>query len=423
MRVLVTQWPNPSHLYASIPMLWALQGAGHEVVVASHPDLAGATTRAGLTAVSLGTPDTVPGLTLENYGKYDLPQEHRDKFREPLGLTPEDYDVWEICSTYHQIGLHILHPPGGPSALADHLVDFALRWRPDLVIWEPEMAASPIAARLCGAAHARMVWGLDYSGWMEERFAARRAEVAAAGLTDPLLDAVEPIAAQYGVEVDDELLYGQWTIDPTPPAMRLPTRQRVVPHRRVPYTGIGTIPDWIYPKPQRPRVAVSLGASVREHAAGNDLIGTLLEMLGGLDVEVVATLNAAQLEGYTVPGNVRTVDFLPLNQLLPTCSALIHHGGGGTFTSAVAHQVPQLVVPNTGGVEAPFYARRITDSGAGIILDADNLDVDELRKQLMRVIEGPSFAEGARRLHADWLAMPSPNDVVPSIEKLTAQHR
>ncbi|MGW5071371.1 nucleotide disphospho-sugar-binding domain-containing protein, partial [Streptomyces cyaneofuscatus] len=28
------------------------------------------------------------------------------------------------------------------------------------------------------------------------------------------------------------------------------------------------------------------------------------------------------------PGNVRTVDYIPLTQLLPTCSAVIHRGAG-----------------------------------------------------------------------------------------------
>jgi len=36
-----------------------------------------------------------------------------------------------------------------------------------------------------------------------------------------------------------------------------------------------------------------------------------------------------------VPGNVRLVEFVPLNALLPTCSAVIHHGGPQTVAAAL----------------------------------------------------------------------------------------
>ena len=38
-------------------------------------------------------------------------------------------------------------------------------------------------------------------------------------------------------------------------------------------------------------------------------------------------------------------------------------------------------------------------------------------------LDEPGFREGTARLRADWLAMPSPNDVVAVLEKLTAHHR
>lgn len=39
MRVLFAVWPAVPHLYPAVPLAWALQGAGHEVSVASHADL------------------------------------------------------------------------------------------------------------------------------------------------------------------------------------------------------------------------------------------------------------------------------------------------------------------------------------------------------------------------------------------------
>ncbi|WP_445330439.1 glycosyltransferase [Streptomyces sp. A475] len=148
----------------------------------------------------------------------------------------------------------------------------------------------------------------------------------------------------------------------------------------------------------------------------------MLETVGGLDAEVVATLNEAQLAGQHVPDNVRTVDYLPLNQLLPSCSAIIHHGGGGTLAAAVAHQVPQLVLRDE-GVEGPAYARYLTDRSAGLTLDHKEQSPQEMRARIQRVLQEPRFRAGADTLHADWLATPSPHDVVPVLEGLTARYR
>ncbi|MFB7941149.1 activator-dependent family glycosyltransferase [Streptomyces sp. NPDC056049] len=431
MRVLITLWPNPSHLYADIPVAWALQGAGHEVRVASHPDLAEAVTAAGLNAVALGDGGTMPALNLETYAGAALDEDVRGRLKEALGIEAAEgqaaEQAWEVYSTYHLIATNIFHPlgasPADPSPGADALVAFARDWRPDLVLWEPTWPGAAVAARACGAAHARLLWGLDVGAWAEERFADRRAEVAGAGLEDPLVAAVRPVAERYGQQVDDELLFGQWTVDTTPAPMRLPTRTPAVGVRRVPYTGVGTIPSWLHPQPTRPRVALSLGVSVREHRNDTTLIADMLEAVGGLDIEVVATLNEEQLAGVPVPDNVRTIGFLPLNQLLPTCSAVIHHGGGGTMAAAVAHKVPQLIVEGGGGLEAWAYADYVVGAGAGVVLNHEKQSVSELRADLARVLEDPAFAAGTERLHADWLAAPSPNDIVPILEKLTAQHR
>jgi UDP:flavonoid glycosyltransferase YjiC (YdhE family) len=33
------------------------------------------------------------------------------------------------------------------------------------------------------------------------------------------------------------------------------------------------------------------------------------------------------------------------SELLPTCSAIVHHGGAGTMFGALAHSVPQVILP------------------------------------------------------------------------------
>ncbi|CAM5717085.1 hypothetical protein SVIOM342S_07858 [Streptomyces violaceorubidus] len=69
-----------------------------------------------------------------------------------------------------------------------------------------------------------------------------------------------------------------------------------------------------------------------------------LEAIDGLDIEVVATLGAEERRLLThVPDNVRLVDHVPLHAL-PSCAAIVHHGGAGTWSTALAKGVPQIAM-------------------------------------------------------------------------------
>ena len=50
----------------------------------------------------------------------------------------------------------------------------------------------------------------------------------------------------------------------------------------------------------------------------------------------------------SLPDHIYHLDYLPLNILLPHTAAIVHFGGIGTAAQALAHGIPQLVVPNIG---------------------------------------------------------------------------
>ncbi len=138
---------------------------------------------------------------------------------------------------------------------------------------------------------------------------------------------------------------------------------------------------------------------------------------------MVATFNSVQLAGAdTLPANIRTVDYIPLGQLLPTCAAIIHHGGGGTYAAAVAHKVPQIVLPKHFG-DFLDNARYVAERGAGVLVDPITATTDELRKQILRVLTEPSFQDGAADLYQEALGTPGPNEIVPVLERLVHEHR
>ncbi|WP_353945700.1 activator-dependent family glycosyltransferase [Streptomyces sp. HUAS MG91] len=430
MRVLFTIFPATAHLYPVVPLAWALQSAGHEVVVASHAGVVdpGVITNigaAGLTAVPLGSPEELPEALSKDTGdsKPNRPSLAFDAFE------PEESQGWRTARAIltGMFRMHYPEPeePGGRRPVLDNLVDFARAWQPDLVLWDPLMFPAPVAARVTGAAHARLVWGTDNIALIHERTKRELARPGAESTEHPWEAWYGPMLEQYGLEFDDEMLLGQWTVDLTQSRMRLPLDLTHVPVRRVPYTGAAPLPAWLHHQPERPRVVLTLGVSRRKLFGkySGFPVREFFDSVSALDVEVVATLNSEQLAAVgTLPDNVRAVEYVPLNQVLPTSSAVIHHGGGGTFAAAVNFQVPQLVVPLPMWDEM-VTARYVEEMGAGLVADPEALDVAGLHKQLVRLLHEPSFSHGARRLYDEMLAAPAPKDIVPLLERLTAERR
>ncbi|WP_158883408.1 nucleotide disphospho-sugar-binding domain-containing protein [Amycolatopsis anabasis] len=444
MRVMFVIWPNPSHLYPLVPLAWALQGAGHEVCVASHPEIAPSTAASGLAAVSLGDPELMP-VPMGPGRAYREEREKVARITEALALDPADREDWDIFSQFMLPAMWDFHPyqapPEEPRPTMDAMVEFARSWRPDLVLWDPCVPGGAVAARACGAAQARWWTGPDYFAVSMEKFQERTTGPGAVKVDNPLAETVRPVAERYGVEMDDDILLGQWTVTPVPEGMRPHTRTLTIPVRWIPYSGQAVLPDWLYPLPERPRVGLSLGLSWRKYLKGGwDHIPGLLDAVSDLDIEVVATLNETQLADVTrIPDNVRAVDYVPLNQLLPTCAAFIHHGGFASYAAAAALKVPQLVTDSSdsdvaavvekGGMGAtkhaasPATVRHVVERGAGVALDIGSPSLEGTRKQIARVLNEPAFQDGAARVYQDFLATPAPNDVVPTLERLTAQHR
>ncbi|MEU7181095.1 MULTISPECIES: activator-dependent family glycosyltransferase [Streptomyces] len=425
MRVLFTTMAARSHFYAQVSMASALRTAGHEVVVASQPDVLDDIVRAGLTAVQVG-----PDLHLEPETQQANESFDDDRNLGGLAMSNTRYDPypWDHALGMFTAMTSMVFQNVCPEPMVDDLVAFALDWRPDLVVWDPLTLAGPIAAHLCGAAHARLLFGPDQVARNRTAFRALLDRQPPELRDDPLAEWLTWTLERCGgtaQAVDEELILGQWTIDPTPTSMRSPLDLQYVPVRYVPYNGPSSLPGWLRePSSYGRRLCLTLGVSLGEAAgAGTVAARDVLAAVEGLDVEVVATLSQelrARLGD--LPPNVRAVDFVPLNALLPTCSAIVHHGGSGTFMTALAHAVPQLIVPDMmwDSMEKSVALDR---SGAGMFVDAGQVSPDLLRERLVALLGDPSYAAGADRVRTEILGTPSPNDIVPLLERLTQAHR
>ncbi|MFD5998898.1 nucleotide disphospho-sugar-binding domain-containing protein [Streptomyces erythrochromogenes] len=242
---------------------------------------------------------------------------------------------------------------------------------------------------------------------------------------DPMEEWLGDTVRRYGGEFGEDLVVGQRTIDPLPPALRFLDGPDRVPMRCAPHNGSSVLPDWLREPQERRRVCLTLGVSHRELLGADRLpLGEVLAALAGVDAEVVATLNTAQLASVTeVPDNVRVVDFVPLETLLPSCSAVIHHGGAGTFNTALSCGVPQLILPD-GVWDTDHKARLLEERGAGIrVAQPEKADAATLHGVITRLLEEPSFGRAAARLRDESRDMPAPSAVVPVLEELAAGRR
>jgi glycosyltransferase (activator-dependent family) len=420
MRVLFMTFAVPSHVYNMAPLAWALRSAGHEVRVAGHPDITPVIQMAGLTSVAVGDP-------------LDLAARHQDvPFEDtvygsgyPMAESRPEVLTWDYVRNVFRV--HVSAPLAFDAISDDRviadLMAFTKAWQPDLMIWDSMCYSVPAVAGVLGIPHVRLLSGPDILGRMRGVFLdlARRQSSP----DDPMAEWLARKVAPYGGQFSEDMVTGQATIDPLPSWMRPAVDVKYIGMRQVPFHGSTSVPSWLLEPPTRPRVCLTLGltgrmpvgssTSVSDMSEPAVTIPELLAAMAELDVEVVATLNAEQLaDAPDLPDNVRIFDFVPLNELLPACSAIIHHGGTGTLSTALLHGVPQLIVPGTLWDEGP-KAEAVVQRGVGLSITPEDLSPGLVRRQLERLLAEPSFAENAALAREEVLKTPTPHELVPEL--------
>ncbi|WP_033353952.1 activator-dependent family glycosyltransferase [Nocardiopsis xinjiangensis] len=414
MRVLLVTTPQSTIFYPMVPLAWALRTAGHDVRVASYPNFADTVTQAGLTAVPVGrrrdlerplpgqTPELVELARAGLYPPWDV-AEHPERAQWNRMLEGYFDTVQQGCKVEN-------------FPMIAGLVEFARQWQPDLVLWEPFAYAGSVAAAAIGAAHGRVLFGVDVFGVARERFLELREQQPEGERVDPLREWLEGYGRKYGFEFSEDLVTGQFTVDPVPDSLGVRADElEYVPMRYVPYGGRSVVPRWLRERPGRPRVAVTLGVTATGQRAYASHMRKMLEGVAELGVDVVATVPEAEQEKVgPVPDNVRMVSYVPLADLAATCDAVVNHAGPGTFLTMAAHGVPQLTLPWE--FDEPLLARRAGGQGGSLVLHPTQADGDTVREAVDRLLDEPVFGERAAVLAAEVGSLPSPNQVAEQLE-------
>lgn len=398
----MSTWGWRSHLFGLVPVGWALQAAGHEVRVASHPSMAQAISSAGLAAVPLGADPDFATVFAGQIGRVARLDGGGQGGAQPDGGAAPGGELEPAITA-----------DGGvvrfADALLDDLVEFGRAFRPDLLIWEPFNLAAPVAAAVLGVPGVLQLWGPDSSVTLS---------------LDPEA-VIGPLAGRFGLGAADVSLTGRLILDPVPAPMQVPLSGPSQPVRFVPYNGPAVLPDWLRRPAGRagvPRVCVTAGTMM----AGAGLAG-LMDLSGvigavaALDVEVVVLIDAAQQASLgPLPDNVRLSGApLALRLVLPTCAALVQQGGAGTTMTALTLGVPQLILPQVS--DQHFNAARLAATGAGTWLAPEQASSGRIRDLAGELLGDGRWRERAALMRERVHEMPAPAAVVPVLTELTGK--
>jgi MGT family glycosyltransferase len=171
--------------------------------------------------------------------------------------------------------------------------------------------------------------------------------------------------------------------------------------------------EWQPPAGEEPLVLASLSTSNMEQ---HEPLRRIVDALGALPVRgVVTTGHAIDPEALPSPARVQVVRSAPHSAVLAHASALVTHGGHGTVIKALAADVPALVLPM--GRDQLDNAARVTERGAGLRQEPD-ADTEAIAAAVRRLLDEPSFREGAARLGAQLRAEAKSDRAVEELEDL-----
>jgi UDP:flavonoid glycosyltransferase YjiC (YdhE family) len=158
------------------------------------------------------------------------------------------------------------------------------------------------------------------------------------------------------------------------------------------------------PDAVRPTVLLTFSTTVME--GQTVLINRVCQAVAGLGLQAMLTLGpAVDRDAVRAPDGVEVLAFAQHDRVMPGCPAVISHGGLGTVLRALAHGVPQLLLPL--GRDQAFNASRVEELHAGIHLSAD-APPQRIRNALHTLLTDPRFSAAAARA-ANRIAVEDPD--------------
>ncbi|MGH9009349.1 MAG: glycosyltransferase [Acidimicrobiia bacterium] len=381
MRVLVTSVPGWGHVHPIVPLARALLEQGDEVLVATGPDVCGRIEAEGLRVTPCGLSQK-EGMS-----------EFLRRFPEVAGLAPSERSEFMFPRFFGVVF--------APPMLAD-LVSIARAWEPTMVVCDAAEFAGPVVAASLGVPNVTKSFGALLP---PERVAAAGTAVA------PLWTAHGQEPRPYGGSY--EHLY----LDIYPASLQPPERPHIRATQPLRPAGLITngddhLPALVTQSRSTPLVYVTFGTVFSNDAA----LSAVVEAARSLSVRAVVTVgpdgDPASLGAQ--PPNVHVVRYIPQDQLLPHCAAVVSHAGSGTFLAALAAGLPQVCLPQA--ADQFLNAAACDRSGTGLTLEPGTTTPEQVAAALSRVLSDAAFRTAAERVSREIAAMPSPHDVAELLQ-------
>jgi len=381
LRVVVACVPQSGHLLPLLPLAQAFRARGDAVVVASGPDVAEAVSGRGLSFRAVGP--TLNSL----FGALAA---------RTRGVPGDGLGPWRVQGYF----VPRLFGEVGTALVVDDLLALCREIEPDLLVFEPYLFAAPLVAAITGTPAV-----LHSIGPLIER-----------GVLDLVADAVSPIWREFGLDVPPAAgAYCGTTLTVCPPlldpAAAALEGARALRPAPLPLEGPPALPV-SFPDAQRPLVYLTLGTFSNNAV---DLFGLVLGALADEPVNVLATIGRDNDPSALapLPPNARVERYVEQAELLPHCSAVIHHAGAGTMFGVLAHGLPSLVLPQS--ADNFVNAAMLADAGAAAVLMPGEVTETAVRHGLGVALDTAGLRLRAQRLAGELGAMPSPEEVVSGL--------
>lgn len=384
VRVMFSTTAGAGHLGPMVPVAHACRAAGHEVAVAAPVSFGPAVTDAGLPHLPF------PDVPADQLGAV---------FARLPGLPREEANRVVISEVFGRLDARAALPV---------LLETVESWRPDVVVRDPCEFGALAAAAWYGLPQVQVAIGLGRllqmaAGWLEDPI---RELEAAAGLAD-LQGAARLLATP--------------TLSSVPAVLDSPDAGHAggegpVWRFHAPSTADGPSLPGEWGDASAPLVYVSFGSVAGSLGPFAGMYPAILEVLADLPVRVLLTTGT----GYDparlgrVPGNARSVEWWPQAAAMREASVVIGHGGFGTTMIALAHGVPQLVLPLFASDQF-MNAERVAEVGAGLRLEGGLESVGEVPGLVDKLLRESRFAATARDIAAEIAALP---DVAATVDVL-----
>jgi MGT family glycosyltransferase len=196
-----------------------------------------------------------------------------------------------------------------------------------------------------------------------------------------------------------------------------PTRHfyRAAPFDR---SGDEGAPEWPLPLPGAPLVYATLGTAVNTRT---EILTAFVDALRDEHVNLVVTVgrNGNPEQFGPQPPHVRIERYIPQSLLFARCDLVLSHGGSNTMLAALAHGIPQVMVPIT--ADQPDNAERCVAAGVARMVPLAEASAASIRVAALAVLADPGYRLAAERVRDEMAALPGTDHVVSLLEQLASE--